>query len=155
MRFSEGRPKRPLLLREITNPFIFSTRRTACLNCWAVTLELDARTPHIRDVAKNLHNATKNKVMETRMEALCSWPLALKSLSSSKKPAAPWPREQPQTSGRSSLEHEAERGQRGPATRGDVPPMVKSPPRRCPTRGDVPLKGLSPPFCPPALAAKG
>lgn len=37
------------------------------------TLELDARTPHIHDVAKNLHNVTKNKVMEMQGEALYSW----------------------------------------------------------------------------------
>lgn len=72
-RFSEGCPKRPPLLSEITNPFILLTRGTACLNCWAVTLELDARTPHIHDVAKNLHNVTKNKVMEMQREALYSW----------------------------------------------------------------------------------
>lgn len=57
------------------------------MNCWAVTLELDARTPHIHDVAKNLHNVTKNKVMEMRIEALSSWTLDLKSFAGTGKPA--------------------------------------------------------------------
>lgn len=89
-RFSEGHPRRPLLLSEITNPFIFLTRGTACLNCWAVTLELDARTPHIHDVAKNLHNVTKNKVMETQREALYSWVLDPESFTNAGKPARCW-----------------------------------------------------------------
>lgn len=89
-RFSEGRPRRPLLLSEITNPFIFLTRGTACLNCWAVTLELDARTPHIHDVAKNLHNVTKNKVMEMQREALYSWMLDPESFTDTGKPARCW-----------------------------------------------------------------
>lgn len=89
-RFSEGRPKRPLLLSEITNPFIFLTRGTACLNCWAVTLELDARTPHIHDVAKNLHNVTKNKEMEMQREALYSWMLDPESFTSAGEAARCW-----------------------------------------------------------------
>jgi len=85
---SEGRPKRPLLLREITNPFIFFTGGTACLNRWAVALELDARThPPLHDVAKSLHNVTKNKVMELWMEALSSQRLALKSFPNTGNPA--------------------------------------------------------------------
>lgn len=89
-RFSEGCPKRPLLLSEITNPFIFLTRGTACLNCWAVTLELDARTPHIHDVAENLHNVTKNKVMEMQREALYSWLLHPESFTNAGEPARCW-----------------------------------------------------------------
>lgn len=89
-RFSEGCPKRPPLLSEITNPFILLTRGTACLNCWAVTLELDARTPHIHDVAKNLHNVTKNKVMEMQREALYSWVLDPESFPDAGEPARCW-----------------------------------------------------------------
>lgn len=89
-RFSEGCPKRPPLLSEITNPFILLTRGTACLNCWAVTLELDARTPHIHDVVKNLHNVTKNKVMEMQREALYSWVLDPESFPDAGEPARRW-----------------------------------------------------------------